>query len=238
MRRAVAVGLGAMAVATWWSAPADAADHAGPSVAVSSDGVTWSSDLARPLFDRAVRWVPGDVRTGAFFVRNQGPYGVSVRIEARDAGTGRLTSSGDVVLYARASGGSWHRLPVGGESERLNRTVVPAGGTSRIEVRAVFLPESGNETQVERSPLSFVVRLADARFDAAGGLLDGGQPGTSGGASAGEPGGATGGHADSSGGGHLPATGAPSVRLPVAAGATLMGTGLALVRRRPAVRRG
>ena len=38
---------------------------------LSSDGVTFAETLKKPLFDSAIRWVPGDVRVATFYVRNQ-----------------------------------------------------------------------------------------------------------------------------------------------------------------------
>jgi len=51
------------------AAPARAADELGS----STDGRTWVSSLATPLFAPSFRWVPSDVETASFYVRNQAP---------------------------------------------------------------------------------------------------------------------------------------------------------------------
>ena len=197
---------GAVAVTILASGSTATADGIG--FAVSSDGVTWSSALAAPLFDGSLRWVPGDAHVGSFYVRNDSGREVTVRLEARDAGTRLLTTQGDVRLYARTDGGAWHLVPVGVPSARLDRAGLPLGQVSRIDVRAVFDPASPNRSQSQDTTLSFVIRLADADPRADGGPGD------------------------------LAGTGAPGVRLPVLAGALLLGCGVALVRRRREVRHG
>jgi LPXTG-motif cell wall-anchored protein len=176
-------------------------------ISVSSDGVTWAADLATPLFESGDRWVPGDTRKGSFFVRNRGAQGATVRIEARDAGTRELTARGAVALFARTGGGRWHRLEMDTESAALNTAELPAGQVTQVDVRAVFEPGAGNETQAQSAALSFVVRLSDARVDHTG--HDGDQSGDG-----------------------LPATGAPDLAVPVLTGSVLVGMGLVLVRRR------
>lgn len=215
------------------------ADDPAPGFSVSSDGVTWSTDVAVPLFDAAVRWVPGDERTSTFYVRDDSPYDASVRILAQDASTRRLTATGAVVLSARASGGAWQRLTVGAESGPINAVKVGSGQTSRIDIRAVFDPTTTNLTQGEDATLSFVVRLSDARVDLGDTIGDDPGPGTGTGTGTGSPGddGGQGGGTGGSGG-SLPGTGAPDLRLPVALAALLIGAGVALVRRRPEVRHG
>lgn len=150
------------------SAPPATADDTG--FAVSPDGVTWSATLPAPVFDGSLRWVPGEDHVGSFYVRNDSDRKGTVRLAARDAGTRRLTTQGDVRLYARTDGGSWHPLPVGLPSARLDRAGLAVGRVSRIDVRAVFDPVSPNRSQARETSLSFVIRLSDAQ---AGGHLPG-----------------------------------------------------------------
>jgi hypothetical protein len=68
-------------------------------VGLSSDGRHWSSRLSGPLFSPASRWVPGDVGTRSFWVRDQGPSSARLTIAvttATDAGvvTGTLPGTG------------------------------------------------------------------------------------------------------------------------------------------------
>lgn len=230
------LGLGLLLLAVV-PAPAASADDPDPAVQVSSDGLSWSSDLATPLFDPAVRWVPGDVRTSTFFVRNGSPHDAVLRLEPKDSRTGSLTAQGVVLLDARTDGGQWHRLTVDAESGRLNPTALPAGEVTRVDVRAELDPAATNSAQDRAANLSFVLRLSDALAEPQGT----GDTGTTGGQQSGhQPGDQPGHQPGSSSGGHEPLadTGAPDVRLQAAAGALLLGCGLVLVRRRREVRHG
>lgn len=161
---AAAVGvLGALVTPAAVSATPDR--DPGGDVAVSSDGVSWGPELAAPLFESSARWVPGDVRTASFFVRNEGASSASLRIEGRDTVTGELTDERAVTLFARADGGRWQRLRIGAMSGELNTVALPVGQVSRVEVRALFEPAAGNHSQQEHADLSFVVGLQDARAD-------------------------------------------------------------------------
>lgn len=208
---AAAIGLlGALAAPA--GASASSVGDPGADIVVSSDGVSWGPELAAPLFDPSATWVPGDIRTGSFFVRNEGASSAALRIEGRDTATGALTAQQAIVLFARSDGGRWQRLRMGAMSGQLNPAALPVGQVSRVDVRAVFEPTADNRSQEQSAALTFVVGLQDAR---AGGPVDGTHPGT----------------------GHLPGTGAPETTVPLVVGATLVGAGLVLVGRRR-VRRG
>jgi hypothetical protein len=203
---AAAVGLlGALASPA--GASAATVGDPGGDVVVSSDGVSWGPQLSAPLFDPSARWVPGDIRTVSFYVRNGGAGPASLRIEGRDAVTGELTDERAVALFARADGGRWQRLRMGAMSGQLNVVAVPVGQVSHVEVRAVFEPDADNHSQEEAADLTFVVGLQDASATGPGG---GEQVVT----------------------GHLPGVGAPEVLAPLATGAALVGTGVVLVGRR------
>jgi hypothetical protein len=208
---AAAVGLlGALASPA--GASATTVGDPGGDVVVSSDGVSWGPQLPAPLFDPSSRWVPGDVRTVSFYVRNRGASSASLRIEGRDAVTGELTDERAVTLFARADGGRWQRLRIGAMSEPLNVVAVPVGRVSRVEVRALFEPAADNHSKEETADLTFVVGLEDATATGSGG-------------------------GDLVVTGHLPGTGAPEILAPLGTGAALVGAGIALVGRRR-VRRG
>jgi len=133
-------------------------------VAVSTDGVHWSSGLATPLFDSQARWVPGDRRTATFFVRNGGPSAATLRLQVR-AVADELVETRDLRFAARSDGGSWTALPQDEASAVLRVAPLPTGEQSRIDVRAAFDPASTNRSQQLSSELWFVVRLTDARTE-------------------------------------------------------------------------
>ncbi|RZI93952.1 MAG: LPXTG cell wall anchor domain-containing protein [Microbacterium sp.] len=137
------------------------AAHAADDVGLSPDGTTWSGSLAEPLFDADVAWVPGDSRTESFFVRNQGPSGASMRIEARSEDQDALLFD-DVALRARVDGGDWVELRNGAASTRLTDEVIEQGRVVEVDVNATFDPASTNQSQTSRLTLDFAVILADA----------------------------------------------------------------------------
>ena len=148
---------------------AQAADEIG----FSNDGVTWSSSLPNPVFDPAFRWVPGDSRTASFFVRNDGPSTALMTIEARSADTDELLAVDDIDLQARVVGGSWVAIENGIASGPLTQGSIARGDVVQIQVNATFDPNSSNQSQSKRLPLSFTVTLTDAleSVSAGGGLL-------------------------------------------------------------------
>lgn len=196
------------------------AAHATDGIGISDDGVTFSAGLDRPLFDPAVRWVPGDSRTKSFFVRNQGPSGASMTIEARSADKDELLADDDIDLRARADGGGWVVLRNGIASTRLTDEAIEQGGVVRVDVNAVFDPASTNQSQVKRLALDFRVQLADARGTA-------GEPGDDhdGGTDVGDP-------STPQGASGLPDTGATAPQWLVAVGAALALSGITLLARR------
>ncbi len=137
---------------------AQAADEIG----FSNDGVTWSSSLPNPVFDPAFRWVPGDSRTASFFVRNDGPSSALMTIEARSADTDELLAVDDIDLQARVVGGSWVAIENGIASGPLTQGSIARGDVVQIQVNATFDPNSSNQSQTKRLPLSFTVTLTDA----------------------------------------------------------------------------
>lgn len=136
--------------------------HAADEIGLSDDGVTWSSGLDAPLFDPDVRWVPGDSRTESFYVRNEGPSGASLTIEARSADEDDLLADDDIDLRARADGGAWVALRNGVASTRLTEREIEQDGVVEVDVNATFDPTSTNQSQVRRLALDFRVLLADA----------------------------------------------------------------------------
>lgn len=214
------LGMAAAALLTV-AAPARAADP-DSTIAVSPDGVVWGTDLSVQLFDPTERWVPGDTAIASFHLRNDAGSSASVRIEARDLGTQVLTANGDVVLHARVDDGAWVLVPMEDASALLNPVPVPAGGVARVDVQAVFAPTAGNGSKGQVATLEFVVRLQDARGDAGTPTTPTTTPTTP----------TESALLDSNSNGALPGMGAPAVALPVLGGFLLIGTGLALTRRR------
>lgn len=127
-------------------------------VGVSLDGSDWTDQLRRPLFDPALRWVPGDTETRSFWVRNQGPTAASMQLALRRTGLGPLLSRHDVQIDGRVDGGSWTSL-TDDAGRTLADGVLAQGEEVRVDVRVAFAPEATNPSERERLPLRFAVRL-------------------------------------------------------------------------------
>lgn len=139
---------------------AASAESPGDSVWVSPDGTTWSADLPAPLFDPAVRWVPGDARTSAFFVENRGATPAELQLQVTAEDVDGLVRQGDLQLAARVAGGLWTAVTRDAGSA-LDAIAVRVGETRRIEVRAAFRKAATNLSQASAVTLRFVVRLAE-----------------------------------------------------------------------------
>lgn len=185
------------------TAPARASDELG----LSTDGQTWVTSLATPLFDPSFRWVPGDVETASFHVRNQGPTRAVLTIEVVTRDPGRLIGNDDLEIAARVAGGAWQTVERGGSAEALLDDLVPRGDRRRVDVRVRLVATSPNRSQGDAIRLSLVVTLAQDVVGAeAGG--DGGQDA-----------------------GLLPGTGSPVGLGALVLAAVLIGAGLALAGR-------
>lgn len=140
-------------------AHAATAHDPGSEVAVSRDGTHWSDSLAAPLFDPAVRWVPGDVRTALFYVRNRdadaGDLRVTVQRTPRDAliGTGWLTVS------ARAGQGPLVDVAQGGSQTLVEQAAVAPTSVVPVHVTATLDPAAPDGTQVLATDLDLHVTL-------------------------------------------------------------------------------
>lgn len=151
----VAVLLGA-------AAPASAADRIG----LSRDGEHWSSSLEGPLFDPALRWVPGDVWTTRFYVRNQAGSAGDAAIEVGRLRGSSLLDAGDLRVKARAGSGPWSDVVEGSDQELLSHDDIPVGAVVPVEIRA-RLPYGSpfNASMRLASAVDLRVVLSDARAD-------------------------------------------------------------------------
>jgi hypothetical protein len=121
---------------------------------VSVDGRSWSSDLGQPLFDPSAVWVPGDVHTASFSVRNQTVDGgrLSLRVDASDPQS--LLGAPDLTLSARVAGGDWVALPDDRAFHEL-AGVLGAGRVARVDLRASFDAASPDSSQLKALAIRF-----------------------------------------------------------------------------------
>lgn len=127
---------------------------------VSADGTTWSAALMQPLFDPAVRWVPGDQREAGFWIRNTTgqPAQVALSFTAEDVDT--LVASGTLTLEARITGGAWQPMLAQGV-QHVVAAAIPGDSTTELRVRGSFAPDAGNATMTDVAHLDFTARLTE-----------------------------------------------------------------------------
>lgn len=162
--------------------PAAASDELG----LSRDGTTWAPDLSDPLFEAAVRWVPGDSRTASFYVRNQSGQAGTLSLDILGTATDSLMQTGDLSVEAHGAGGDWTPVTEPGTHRLLSAGQVPSSATRRVDVTVTFDPASSNQSQVRSLDLALQVRLIqdvedntpgdDASDDGLGLLPDTGGP--------------------------------------------------------------
>lgn len=152
--------------------PAPSAFADGSELGLSRDGVHWFDSLSKPIFDEDFRWVPGDSQTTTFYVRNQASSSAELRLQVQGSGDPELLSADDIHLEARAAGGPWIELQNGIDSKRLHESVVGAGTSVPVEVRATFDAASTNQSQMRAVELRLVVTLSQSLNDDGGALPD------------------------------------------------------------------
>lgn len=214
MRRAV---LKLVALTTLLFCLLPSAAHAADELDLSWDGQTWSKQLSQPMFDAKARWVPGDVGTKSFYVRNQGESGANLTIAVVARDDDGLLRFQDIQLSARVGAEDWVALETTERNFRLNNDILPAGEARKVEVRAQFDFGSPNRSQREQLTLKFRVTLSDSRASSE----DPGNP---------EPN--PPGDGDDGSDGSLPNSGAPAVGWVIVAAGVLMGSGATLIKKR------
>lgn len=194
------------------------AAHAADELDLSWDGQTWSKELSQPMFDAMVDWVPGDVETASFYVRNQGDSGANLTVAVVTRDEDGLLRFQDIKLAARIGAEEWVSLESTEKNFRLNSGALPAGEARKVEVRAQFDLSSPNRSQLKQLALNFRVTLSEAQ----------GSPEDPG---PGEPQPTGPGHVDDGNDGSLPNSGAPAVGWVIVAAGIAVGSGLTLIRR-------
>lgn len=145
--------------------------YAAGELGLSRDGTHWTSSLTEPLFDAAIRWVPGDSRTAFFYVRNQAQSGGDLTVAVKGASAQDFLGDGGLRIAARAGAGGWAEVSRDGDSRRLNASVIPAGEAMKVALNVTFDAAATNQSQGRAIPLMFRVTLAGA--SARGGRLPG-----------------------------------------------------------------
>lgn len=114
------------------------------------------------LFDADRRWVPGETHSAALSVRNAGDTdatSVWVALEgSKDPDA--LLADEHVRLDVRVDDGAWQPLPPDGTPAVVPDTIVTAGTTTAVTLRATFDAAAGNGTQRATLDLPLVVGMS------------------------------------------------------------------------------
>ena len=172
MRRSIVVGLVVLLGAVT-AGPAAADEEIG----LSRDGVAWTSRLTQPLFDSAVRWVPGDSRTSTFYVRNQAVDDARLTVDVLGSRIDALLETGDLTVSARADRGEWRSVTGTGTRRLVSTIAAESRDPVRLDVRVDLDAASPNGSQTLRLDVDLRIRLAQSTAsgspgaDGSGGLL-------------------------------------------------------------------
>ena len=214
MRRRVAVAAAGAVLALAYAGPAGASGE----VLVSNTDSGFAENLATPLFDPVLRWVPGDVRSATFYVRNNtaDPAGLSLSLIDDDAG--ELLDSGALHVRVSSGGTRWSPDPRLPSRTMMSEVLLSPGTSVPVKVRVAFDAAAPNRTQLLSSELRIRVRLAQSgHIDLEPGTAPGDGPGSG----------------DGADGGPLPGTGlSAELAWLFLLGSLSLGTGFALVTRR------
>jgi len=146
-----------VAVLSLLGAPSTAAPKSWPKLLLSRDGHTWTPTLPGPLFQASTVWVPGDVDTQKFYVRNktggQARLGIVIRLNDRS----RLVKSRQLLLSAKVGDAPWVALVK--TRQQLVRVVMSAGAVEKVLVRVEMPVSAKNRSMNKKEPFHFTVRL-------------------------------------------------------------------------------
>ncbi len=228
MRRTLGAGAltGALLVAGLLPAAAD------PRIGLSQDGRSFAEQLTEPLFDPAVRWVPGDVRTETLWVRNDSGQSADLTVTLDAPALAGLLASGDVEISSRVRGSE-------AVVEALPATVAAAEGLTAgeavpVELTVTMVRAADDATMRAGGALGLQVRLTESSAGQGDGSVG---PGTAPGDDlvlddGGSPGSAPAPAPVGSGGGPLATTGMTLPGWAAALGLVAVGIGATLLTRR------
>lgn len=136
--------------------------YASSPLQLSLDGVHWTDAISDPLFNPAMRWVPGDSENATFYVRNNGGSVADLTVDVLGSSAGKLLDSGAIHITAKGGGGAWTSVSEPGRHRLLTATRVPDGKVEPIALHAVFDAAATNRTQFHAAKLAFRVTLSEA----------------------------------------------------------------------------
>lgn len=145
MTRALAV-LATVGAALLAGAAASAGTGSG-NLEVSRDGITWAASLTDPLFDPAILWAPGDVRTETVWVRNQSADGAILTIDVTATDSGNLLATDSVTIQARLASQVLPAVSGAGTQRIVPDTPLAAGAALAVDVSVELAFDAPNAAQ-------------------------------------------------------------------------------------------
>lgn len=201
------------------------AHAAGNEIGLSADGRTFTPSLPG-LFESDLRIVPGDVVTRSFYVRNQATDDAHLRVNVSEA-SGRLLELGEIVATATSAGSKSMTTTLASGALLLEGALLTPGQVVKVDITLALPAESENISQALNGRLGFSVGLSQSEAvlppAAPGAGANGNGNGTGGDVVAGP-------QVDAHG--VLPGTGSPVSTGLILFATTVLGIGLALMRRR------
>lgn len=122
-----------------------------------------TDQLTRELFDRDVRWVPGDVRTARLLIRNGGATSALVWLGLPSDDEHELLSDGHVTVLARLDEGPWVRVRHGEHHHVLTQERLDAGAAATLTVQVEFSQTADHRTHHKRADLPLMVTMTGDR---------------------------------------------------------------------------
>lgn len=156
MRRIVSHAAVVLVIVLASTTPAAASSEIG----LSRDGIAFAPKLDAPLFDPATLWVPGDVRTETFYVRNQATDNADMSIDVIGASRDSLMDTGALMVSLRGSDAVWHDVTDPGMQRVVSAADLASGRAARIDVKVALLNGAPNMTQVRHLDLDVRVLLS------------------------------------------------------------------------------
>lgn len=218
--KACAATLGALLVLVVAVASPAAADD---ELSVSSDGVNFARALGGPIFDPALRWVPGDVRSSTIHVKNNDQFAARLDIDLLGDHLGDLLDSGDLHVTTSAASGIAGVASDGSTTRILGAANVPGDAVVPVTITVSFDEDSPNATQLRSTDIRLRLTLTQTEFPQG----DDGDDGDSDGDDDGDD------NDGDDGNGVLPDTGSGLEAWMLLLGGLSLGLGSAIVRREP-----
>lgn len=163
-RRILAVALAASTVLGGLLVASPASAATTRQLELSTDGRTWSSTLAEPLFDALPVLVPGDSVSRTLYVRNAGPSAGLLRLDAVDVQFSNPEFAKSLRVSTAVDRSSLGTADLGGSDDCI--TVLPmgrvgAGAVATVEITLGFDENAPMPSQQSTADFSLLLSVSE-----------------------------------------------------------------------------